>query len=177
MTIFFFALEHARDFEEIYEDLLFFGNHLQNCVLGPWPREFLFLTSKGSVLGKSVFGHGLGFFCVFDLGLEPCVLDTKFLSVLWLRYLGSQCWANLNMQFNIVAIKTSVLYLEFLNTLSSVPAVLLAIQFPCSMVDFRNSTLQKCGRKGTYFFMEKKTYKIEQKRTKNGYCVNLLLPE
>ena len=81
------------------------------------------------------------------------------------------------MQFNIVAIKTSVLYLEFSNTLSSVPAVLLAIQFPCSMVDFRNSTYKNADEKEHTFLWRKKTYKIEQKRTKNGYCVNLLLPE
>ena len=44
------------------------------CVLGPWPwpRAFLFLASRVSVLGKAVLG--LGFFCV--LGLEPCVLDS-----------------------------------------------------------------------------------------------------
>ena len=46
------------------------------CVLGPrpWPRAFLSLASRGSVLGKAVLGLGLGFFCV--LGLEPCVLDS-----------------------------------------------------------------------------------------------------
>ena len=34
------------------------------CVLGPWPwpRAFLSLTSRGSVLGKAVLGLGLGFF-------------------------------------------------------------------------------------------------------------------
>ena len=52
------------------EDLFFF--FLEStcaCVLGPWawPRAFLSLASKVSVLG-------LGFFCV--LGLEPCVLDS-----------------------------------------------------------------------------------------------------
>ena len=41
-------------------------------ALGPWPRAFLSLVSRVSVLGKAVLG--LGFFCV--LGLEPCVLDS-----------------------------------------------------------------------------------------------------
>ena len=68
---------------------LFFGDRLKNfcedlfflentctCVLGPWPwpRAFLPLALRVSVLGKAVLGLGLGFFCV--LGLEPCVLDS-----------------------------------------------------------------------------------------------------
>ena len=44
------------------------------CVLGSWPRAFLSLASRVSVLRKAVLGLGLGFFCV--LGLEPCVLDS-----------------------------------------------------------------------------------------------------
>ena len=32
------------------------------CVLGPWPRAFLSLASRVSVLGKAVLGLGLGFF-------------------------------------------------------------------------------------------------------------------
>ena len=34
------------------------------CVLGPWPwpRAFLSLASRMSVLGKAVLGLGLGFF-------------------------------------------------------------------------------------------------------------------
>ena len=60
------------------EDLFFifvFGDHLKNfcedlfffestcaCVLGPWPRAFLSLASRVSVLGKAVLGLGLGFF-------------------------------------------------------------------------------------------------------------------
>ena len=48
------------------------------CVLGPWPwpRAFLSLASRVSVLGMAVLGLGLGFFCVLGLGLEPCVLDS-----------------------------------------------------------------------------------------------------
>ena len=44
----------------------------------PWPRAFLSLASRGSVLGRAVVGLGLGFFCVLGLGLglEPCVLDS-----------------------------------------------------------------------------------------------------
>ena len=32
------------------------------CVLDPWPRAFLSLASRVSVLGKAVLGLGLGFF-------------------------------------------------------------------------------------------------------------------
>ena len=48
------------------------------CVLGPWPwpRAFLSLASRVSVLGKAVLGLSLGFFCVLGLGLEHCVLDS-----------------------------------------------------------------------------------------------------
>ena len=42
----------------------------------PWPRAFLSLASRGSVLEKAVLGLGLGFFCVLGLGLEACVLDS-----------------------------------------------------------------------------------------------------
>ena len=54
----------------------FFLENTCCCVLGPWPwpRAFLSLASRGSVLGKAVLG--LGFFCVLGLGLEPCVLDS-----------------------------------------------------------------------------------------------------
>ena len=46
------------------EDLFFFGEHLRLCPW-PWPRAFLSLASRGSVLGRAV------------LGLEPCVLDSS----------------------------------------------------------------------------------------------------
>ena len=50
------------------------------CVLGPWPwpRAFLSLASRVSVLGKAVLGLDLAsdFFCVLGLGLEPCVLNS-----------------------------------------------------------------------------------------------------
>ena len=59
--------------EKTFEDLCFFKEHLRLC---PW---FLALASRGSVLGMAVLGLGLGFFCVLGLGLEPCVLDSKFL--------------------------------------------------------------------------------------------------
>ena len=56
----------------------FFFESTCACVLGPWPwpRAFLSLASRVSVLGKAVLGLGLGFFCVLGLGLEPCVLDS-----------------------------------------------------------------------------------------------------
>ena len=42
----------------------FFLENTCGCVLGPWPwpRAFLSLASRGSVLGKAVLGLGLGFF-------------------------------------------------------------------------------------------------------------------
>ena len=40
----------------------FFWRALALCVLGPWPRAFLSLASRVSVLGKAVLGLGLGFF-------------------------------------------------------------------------------------------------------------------
>ena len=53
----------------------FFGEHLHSCPWSlPWPRAFLSLASRVSVLEKAVLG--LGFFCVLGLGLEPCVLDS-----------------------------------------------------------------------------------------------------
>ena len=38
----------------------FFLENICGCVLGPWPRAFLFLASRGSVLGNAILG--LGFF-------------------------------------------------------------------------------------------------------------------
>ena len=51
--------------KNFFEDL--FLENTCGRVLGPWPwpRAFLSLASRGSVLGKAVLG----------LGLEPCVLD------------------------------------------------------------------------------------------------------
>ena len=46
-----------------------FWKTLALCVVGPWPRAFLSLASRGSVLG-------LGLFCVLVLGLEPGVFDS-----------------------------------------------------------------------------------------------------
>ena len=54
---------------------LFFFFFLENacaCVLGPWPRAFLSLASRGSVLGKAVLGLGLGFsLCPWPRALCP----------------------------------------------------------------------------------------------------------
>ena len=75
--LFFFFLEIARKiFVKTF--FFFFWRALALCVLGPWPwpRAFLSLASRVSVLGKAVLGLGLGFFCVLGLGLEPCVLDS-----------------------------------------------------------------------------------------------------
>ena len=40
----------------------FFFESTCACVLGPWPRAFLSLASRVSVLGKTVLGLSLGFF-------------------------------------------------------------------------------------------------------------------
>ena len=61
-TFFFFG-DRLKNF---CEDLFFFLETTCACVLGPWPRAFLSLASRVSVLGKAVLG----------LGLEPCVLDS-----------------------------------------------------------------------------------------------------
>ena len=39
----------------------FFSENTCPCVLGLWPRAFLFLASRGPVLGKAVLGLGLFF--------------------------------------------------------------------------------------------------------------------
>ena len=51
------------------EDLFFFGEHLCLC---PWPRAFLSLASRVSVLGKAVLGLGF-FLCPWPW---PRVLDS-----------------------------------------------------------------------------------------------------
>ena len=50
--------------KNFFEDVFFFLKNACACVLGPWPwpRAFLSLASRGSVLGKAVLGLGLGFF-------------------------------------------------------------------------------------------------------------------
>ena len=56
----FFCGDRLKNF---CEDLFFLESTCA-CVLGPWPwpRAFLSLASRGSVLGKVVLGLGLGFF-------------------------------------------------------------------------------------------------------------------
>ena len=58
----FFCGDRLKNF---CEDLFFFSLESTGaCVLGPWPwpRAFLSLASRVSVLGKAVLGLGLGFF-------------------------------------------------------------------------------------------------------------------
>ena len=64
--IFFWRPFFLRSPEINFEDLSFFGEHLRACVLGPWlwPRAFLSLASRVSVLERAV------------LGLESGVLDS-----------------------------------------------------------------------------------------------------
>ena len=53
----FFCGDRLKNFCEDF----FFWEHLCLCPW-PWPRAFLSLASRVSVLGKAVFGLGLGFF-------------------------------------------------------------------------------------------------------------------
>ena len=57
----FFSGDRLKSF---CEDLFFFWRALALCVLcpWPWPRAFLSLASRASVLGMAVLGLGLGFF-------------------------------------------------------------------------------------------------------------------
>ena len=76
----------------------FFWRALALCVLGtwPWPRAFLSLASRVSVLGKAVLGLGLGlgFFCVLGLGLEPCVLDSTSAKYFRKKISSGKCLLN-----------------------------------------------------------------------------------
>ena len=60
--LFFLRLKLRRKFEIFLRKDLFFWRTLARCVLGlwPWPRAFLSLASRESILGKSVVN--LGFF-------------------------------------------------------------------------------------------------------------------
>ena len=58
---------YANKLEMVWKKFLktfFFLENACACVLGPWPwpRAFLSLASRGSVLGEAVLGLGLGFF-------------------------------------------------------------------------------------------------------------------
>ena len=58
---FFFFGDRLKNFcEDVF--FFFFWRALALCVLGPWPwpRAFLSLASRVSVLGKAVLGLGLG---------------------------------------------------------------------------------------------------------------------
>ena len=63
----------VRNFAEIlrFSRRPFFGDHcLARCNLGPWPRAFLSLVSRASVLSKSVLGLGF-FLCPWPRALCP----------------------------------------------------------------------------------------------------------
>ena len=53
--------------KKIFERPFFFGEHLRLC---PWPRAFLSLALRGSVLGKAVLGLGF-FLCPWPRALCP----------------------------------------------------------------------------------------------------------
>ena len=61
--LFFFG-DRLKNFCEDLSFFFFFWRALALCVLGPrpWPRAFLSLASRVSVLGKAVLGLGLGYF-------------------------------------------------------------------------------------------------------------------
>ena len=74
-ALFFELLKFCEALENLFGKRFFSGDRLKNfsedlfffeiacaCVLGPWPRAFLSLASRVSVLGKAVLGLGLGFF-------------------------------------------------------------------------------------------------------------------
>ena len=64
------------------------------CVLGPWPwpRAFLSLASRVSVLGKAVLGLGLGFFlCPWPRALCPRL------------HLCCLCFESYILQFNLIS--------------------------------------------------------------------------
>ena len=62
LSFFFFCFgDRLKNFcENLF--FFFFLERTCACVLGPWPRAFLSLASRVSVLGKAVLGLGLGFF-------------------------------------------------------------------------------------------------------------------
>ena len=70
-ALFFKLLKFCKALEKFFgkrffgknfcEDLFFFLESTCACVFGPWPRAFLSLTSRVSVLGKAVLVLGLGF--------------------------------------------------------------------------------------------------------------------
>ena len=64
---FFFFGDRLKNF---CEDLFFFLESICACVLGPWPRAFLSLASRVSVLGKAVLGLGF-FLCPWPRALCP----------------------------------------------------------------------------------------------------------
>ena len=73
---FFLRLKFHEKFTIFCTKTFFFWRTLARCVVGSWPPAFLSLASSGLVLGKSVLGLGLGFFCVLSLGPKSCVLDS-----------------------------------------------------------------------------------------------------
>ena len=68
---------NGKSSEKNFEDLFFWRTLAAvSLFLGPWPRAFLSLASRGSVLEKAVLGLGLGFFlcpwpCPWSRALYP----------------------------------------------------------------------------------------------------------
>ena len=98
------------------------------CVLGPWPwpRAFLSLASRGSVLEKPVLGLASDFFCVLGLGLglEPCVLDSTSgtyrdipgqIFPLFVDFCPLKTWSRNQASPNSILIKPLLALMFFLN--------------------------------------------------------------
>ena len=67
---------------------------LKNGVLGLWfwPRPFLSLVLRGSVLEKSNLAMASDFFVVIGLGLERCALESTFGKQQQLKYQKNYTW-------------------------------------------------------------------------------------
>ena len=101
---FFFFGDRQKKF---CENLFFFLESSCACVLGPWPwpRAFLSLASRVSVLGKAVLGLGLGFFlCPWPRAFCPRLH-------LWIshwHFLIEQLFINRRVSTELIEVSTSM---------------------------------------------------------------------
>ena len=110
--LFFFLFEDRL--KNFCEDLLFFFilESTCACVLGPWPRAFLSLASRVSVLEKAVLGLGLGFFV--SLALASSLVSSTPPLLCSLSFLASHHLSH-NCKTKIIKCKN--------NNFSTVPAL------------------------------------------------------
>ena len=76
--------------KNLFEDL-FFGEHEHLCPC-PWPRAFLSLASRVSVLGRAVLGLGLGFFVSLALASSLVSSIPPLIVVIFSRGGQGQCF-------------------------------------------------------------------------------------